>query len=80
MSHQIEELDRRLDVSTKGALDVPTLGFLGAMGLAFIQILRGDVLAPATTLISDALRILPVMEGRRIVVHGTPRKGDGQRS
>jgi hypothetical protein len=50
----LQELDARVRQLTGGEADVRSLVFLGLLGLAAVQALRGQVLGPASTLLWQA--------------------------
>jgi hypothetical protein len=64
ISGQAFSVNQRLRALSFGRLDLSSLAFLILLCLAIVQILRGQFLAPATTLLWYAIQAL-VMESRR---------------
>ncbi len=65
-SERIDQLDRFLQRSSNGSFDLLEVAFVGLIGASIIQVLRGQALGPATTLLAHALTILALYRSRRI--------------
>ncbi len=65
-SERIDQLDRFLQRSSNGSFDLLEVAFVGLIGTSIIQVLRGQALGPATTLLAHALTILALYRSRRI--------------
>jgi hypothetical protein len=65
ISEHARSVEQRLRALSFGRLDLSSLGFLVFLCLAIMQILRGQLFAPATTLLWYAIQAL-VMEGRKV--------------
>lgn len=61
----LDRLDRVLRRNTHGAFDLDELLFVGLVGAALVQMVRGRVLAPASTLLSYAATILAIHRAKR---------------
>lgn len=58
LAEGIDRANEKLARATAGKVDLPSLAFFGLVGAAITQVARGEVLAPASTLLSDAMRLL----------------------
>ena len=65
-SERIDQLDRFLQRSSNGSFNLLEVAFVGLIGASIIQVLRGQALGPATTLLAHALTILALYRSRRI--------------
>lgn len=61
VSENLKELDRGLKVLSSEALDLTSLIFLALVGLAIYQVLEGNLMAPAVTLLWYALTASQVL-------------------
>lgn len=55
----LEQVDGLLSRMTAGGMDIRTLSFIALIGLAGRQLLRGELMPPAMTLLSWAADLLP---------------------
>jgi len=65
-SERIDQLDRFLQRSSNGSFDLLEVAFVGLIGASIVQVLRGQALGPASTLLAHALAILALYRSRRI--------------
>lgn len=65
LRHGLDSVDGLLTRATAGGLDVRTLTFAVLVGLAVRQMLRGQVMVPALSLLTWAAELLP----RPVVTH-----------
>ena len=65
-SDRIDQLDRFLQRSSNGSFDLLEVAFVGLIGASIVQVLRGQALGPASTLLAHALAILALYRSRRI--------------
>jgi len=65
-SERIDQLDRFLQRSSNGSFDLLEVAFVGLIGASIVQVLRGQALGPASTLLAHALTILALYRSRRI--------------
>lgn len=64
-SKGVNRLEQRLNVLTHGRFDLYELIFTGLIGAAIVQMLRGQLLGPASALLSYAAAILVASRARR---------------
>lgn len=77
---RIEEADALVRRTTRGAFDLEGIAFVGLLGAAAVQLMRGRILGPATSLIASAIAIMEAHEARRVDTappHGEPEEPDG---
>jgi hypothetical protein len=65
-SERIDQLDRFLQRSSNGSFDLLEVAFVGLIGASIVQVLRGQALGPASTLLAHALAILALYRSRRV--------------
>lgn len=65
VSERVERLEHLVLRSSRGAVDLDTLLFVGLVGAGVVQIARGRALGPASTLLANAATILAVHRARR---------------
>jgi hypothetical protein len=65
-SDRIDQLDRFLQRSSNGSFNLLEVAFVGLIGASIVQVLRGQALGPASTLLAHALAILALYRSRRI--------------
>ena len=65
-SDRIDQLNRFLQRSSNGSFDLLEVAFVGLIGASIVQVLRGQALGPASTLLAHALAILALYRSRRI--------------
>ena len=65
-TERIDQLDRFLQRSSNGSFDLLEVAFVGLIGASIVQVLRGQALGPASTLLAHALTILALYRSRRI--------------
>jgi hypothetical protein len=65
-SERIDQLNRFLQRSSNGSFDLLEVAFVGLIGASIVQVLRGQALGPASTLLAHALTILALYRSRRI--------------
>ena len=65
-SDRIDQLDRFLQRSSNGSFDLLEVAFVGLIGASIVQVLRGQALGPASTLLAHALAILALYRSRRV--------------
>jgi hypothetical protein len=65
-TERIDQLDRFLQRSSNGSFDLLEVAFVGLIGASIIQVLRGQALGPASTLLAHALAILALYRSRRV--------------
>ena len=65
-SDRIDQLDRFLQRSSTGSFDLLEVAFVGLIGASIVQVLRGQALGPASTLLAHALAILALYRSRRV--------------
>ncbi|MCS6841927.1 MAG: hypothetical protein NZ699_14725 [Roseiflexus sp.] len=70
---RIDQLDRVIQRSSNGSFDLLEVVFIGLVGASIIQILRGQALGPASTLMAHALAILALHRARRAERDSGPR-------
>ena len=66
VAERIDQLDRFLQRSSNGSIDLLEVAFVGLIGASIVQVLRGQALGPASTLLAHALTILALYRSRRI--------------
>lgn len=64
-AERIDQLDRFLQRSSNGSFDLLEVAFVGLIGASIIQVLRGQALGPASTLLAHAFAILALYRSRR---------------
>ncbi|ABQ89330.1 MULTISPECIES: hypothetical protein [unclassified Roseiflexus] len=65
-TERIDQLDRFLQRSSNGSFDLLEVAFVGLIGASIVQVLRGQALGPASTLLAHALAILALYRSRRV--------------
>lgn len=65
VSDRVERLEQLVLHSSRGAVDLDTLLFVGLVGAGVVQIARGRALGPASTLLANAATILAIHRARR---------------
>ncbi len=65
-SERIDQLNRFLQRSSNGSFDLLEVAFVGLIGASIVQVLRGQALGPASTLLAHALAILALYRSRRV--------------
>ncbi len=65
-TERIDQLDRFLQRSSNGSFDLLEVAFVGLIGASIVQVLRGQALGPASTLLAHALAILALHRSRRV--------------
>lgn len=65
-TERIDQLDRFLQRSSNGSIDLLEAAFVGLIGASIVQVLRGQALGPASTLLAHALAILALYRSRRV--------------
>lgn len=65
VAERVERLDQAVIRASNGALDLETVAFLGLIGASIVQLARGQALAPASTLLANAVAILTFHRARR---------------
>ena len=61
----LDEADRRLRRASQETVDMQEFLFIGLVGASIVQLLRGSILGPASTLLADAISILAVYRTKR---------------
>lgn len=77
---RIEDADALIRRTTRGAFDLEGIAFVGLLGAAAVQLMRGRILGPATSLFASAIAIMEAHEARRVntaVPHGEPEETGG---
>jgi hypothetical protein len=65
VSAQINRADERVLRLTEGSMDLHELVFLGLVGAGALQILRGNLIGPASSLLANAATLLALHRVRR---------------
>jgi hypothetical protein len=65
VADRVDQLERFVRHRSNGALDLDTLMVVGLVGASIVQIARGQVLGPASTLLANAAGILALHRARR---------------
>jgi hypothetical protein len=66
VTDQVDHVERLVLHSSRGALDLNTLLFVGLVGAGIVQIARGRALGPASALLANAAAVLALHRAQRM--------------